>query len=166
MQLVAFSRMRGLLMKWLKPCFTFLRRRNSSLHRAANPFLKGSISFCHNGEQHITETQYTWMKQKWLLISEMQITQRWQCIKNFICRISTLYRTGREGFAHGQSYWNDIFKNFFSPGKVTVYMHWYEPKQPNRFLKRLHLQYCTYSGSLLVKQAKSQCLTFFFYVYS
>lgn len=49
MQLVAFSRTRGRWMKWPKPWCMFLRRRNSSLHRAANPFLKGSISFYHNG---------------------------------------------------------------------------------------------------------------------
>lgn len=116
MQLVAFSRMRGLLMKWLKPCCTFLRRRNSSLHRAANPFLKGSISFCHNGEQHkITETQsiLEWSRNDcWYLKCKLYNANNAE--KNFIFRVSTLYRTGRERFAHGQPYWNYIFKNFLS----------------------------------------------------
>lgn len=94
------------------------------------------------------------MKQKWLLISEMQIIQHWQCRKkqSFNSIYYTLRdRTGTEELARGKPYCNDIFyKNLFmylsyfsQASNITVYVHLSELKQLNLFKK-----YCMDSNAL------------------
>lgn len=62
MQLVAFSRTRERWTKWPKPCCMFLKKRNSSLHRAANPSPKESTSFYRNGIKETHNNTLEWSR--------------------------------------------------------------------------------------------------------